>query len=80
MKTVQLPTPIVLGLANQRTGSWILTTTDAMGGTTVDQKETFGRATRHTDLSGRLYTYAYNQDLGSYPDHRNEVINVVYRC
>ena len=33
-----------------------------MGRTLVDQKDTFGRTTRHTDLSGRLYTYAYNQD------------------
>jgi large repetitive protein len=31
-----------------------------MGSTLVDPKDTFGRTTRHTDLSGRLYTY--NQD------------------
>ncbi|WP_157768492.1 hypothetical protein, partial [Burkholderia ambifaria] len=42
------------------TGGWVKTTTDANGRTMVDEKDLFGRVTKHMDLGGRVFLYAYN--------------------
>lgn len=51
--------PSLLGLGGIA-GGWITTTTDANGRTLIDYTDTFGRTTRHIDLGGHQFDYAYN--------------------
>ncbi|HEF5873488.1 TPA: LysM peptidoglycan-binding domain-containing protein, partial [Burkholderia cenocepacia] len=50
----------VRSVGSSATGGWVKTTTDANGRTMVDEKDLFGRLTKHTDLGGRVFLYAYN--------------------
>jgi len=50
----------IRSLGDTQTGGWKRVMTDANGRTVIDELDVSGRATKHTDLSGRVYTYRYN--------------------